>query len=177
MLPSLNTGNEERKVAVEKDRWTALLRCLVHLVPLAAAVTLIYLNLAWKYVGETFNPEGITALQFAAKLHEMTMVASLGTVFLSYIRHFLVSDVGIPFGAAFAGLRVRSRLRYSTCFTDQPIGPKPYVPLVARALGIAEIENIWMAIQAEACLAGDPVLRPDGYRWACERCVHDTEKR
>lgn len=47
------------------------------------------------------------ALQFAAKLHELTISASLTAVILYYIRHELMTDGGLPFGAIVAGLQFK----------------------------------------------------------------------
>lgn len=69
-------------------------------------MVLLALNFSWYYIGTDFSSEGLAALQFAAKLHEMTMIASLTTAFLSYVRYGLTSKTGLPFGAAFAGLQV-----------------------------------------------------------------------
>ena len=47
------------------------------------------------------------ALQFAAKLHELTISASLTAVILYYIRYQLMADSGLPFGAIVAGLQFK----------------------------------------------------------------------
>ena len=46
-------------------------------------------------------------LQFAAKLHELTISASLTAVIFSYIRHELVTDNGLPFGVIMAGFQFK----------------------------------------------------------------------
>lgn len=79
------------------------MRCLVHILPLTGALTLLYLNLTWHFVG-TFS--GTVALQFVAKAHELLMISSLTTSFLSYMRRELTSESGVPFGAAFSGLQI-----------------------------------------------------------------------
>jgi hypothetical protein len=48
----------------------------------------------------------ISLLQFAAKLHELTMQASLATILLTYIRYELTFGLGLPFGALFSGLQI-----------------------------------------------------------------------
>ncbi|PMD29179.1 hypothetical protein L207DRAFT_642636 [Hyaloscypha variabilis F] len=107
LFPSLfqDPGPEEKKIAIQKDRIDACIRSLVHVIPLAGAITLLILNFMRYYVG-TFSSNGTAALQFAAKLHEMTMVSSLTTVLLSYVRYELVSKRGLPFGAIFASFRI-----------------------------------------------------------------------
>ena len=106
----VQSNHERPKIALRKSRWRAGIRCLVHALPLAAAVILLYLNLSNYYVGSTFSQESQTALQFAAKLHEVLMVASITTVALSYL-YWELSSTGIPFGLAFAGLEV-TKLSY-----------------------------------------------------------------
>lgn len=79
---------------------------MIHVIPLTAAIVLLVLNLSRFYVGVTFNSQALVALQFAAKLHEIFMVASLSSAFFSYMSYSLTSETGLPFGAAFAGLQV-----------------------------------------------------------------------
>jgi hypothetical protein len=105
--------SEPVKIALRKDRATALLRCAIHIIPLAGTSTLLYLNFSWfslsrgwGYSGNFDASSSLVGLQFAAKLHEMTMVASLTTAFLSLSRTYLVSEHGLPLGTAFMGLQV-----------------------------------------------------------------------
>jgi hypothetical protein len=99
---------EEKKIVVDKNRPLALIRCVVYLVPLAAALTLVILNASNHYIGgELSGPSGqdfekLAALQFAAKLHELLMLASLATVLMTHIRKELAFGEGIPFGTMFA---------------------------------------------------------------------------
>lgn len=105
---------ENEKVAMHKHRGHAGWRCTVHLVPVVAALVLVVLNAAQYYIGGELagasgqDPEKLSALQFAAKLHELTMLASLGTIIFTYIRWELAFGEGIPFGAVLAGLQVDS---------------------------------------------------------------------
>ena len=71
---------------------------------------LLWLNFRQYFVGTDFlnGKAGVTSLQFAAKAHEICMVASLTAAMLSYIRYELAAKNGLPFGAAFAGLQVNS---------------------------------------------------------------------
>lgn len=101
------------KIAARKDRSTALIRCAIHILPLSGALVLLFLNFSWYSVGNDLGyarnfdaSAGLTGLQFAAKFHELLMVASLTTALLSYTRACLISEHGLPFGAAFAGLQV-----------------------------------------------------------------------
>ena len=85
----------------------------IHIIPIVAAMVLVILNWRGYYIGgELAGAVGqddakFIALQFAAKLHELTISASLTTVILSYIRHELIEDTGLPFGAIVAGLQFK----------------------------------------------------------------------
>jgi hypothetical protein len=76
------------------------------------AVALLSLNLADRYEGGELrgasgqDDQKLGALQFAAKLHEILMLASLGEIIFSYIRRELVFGDGVPFGAVSAGLKI-----------------------------------------------------------------------
>jgi hypothetical protein len=106
--------SEGPKVAMRKSRWHAFLRCAIHLVPTAAALSLVSLNWSQYYIGgELAGPSGqdsqkLAALQFSAKIHELLMLASITTVLFSYIRRELTFGDGVPFGAMFGGLQVNS---------------------------------------------------------------------
>jgi hypothetical protein len=106
LLPALFAAKiaEHAKIAVHKNRLTSVLRALIHLVPVCVAVTLIALNCHQLYLGPYLN--NISLLQFAAKLHELIMQASLAAILLTYIRYELALGVGLPFGALFSGLLI-----------------------------------------------------------------------
>ena len=83
----------------------------IHLLPTGAAISICTLNLVGYYVGGELagasgqDEEKFAGLQFAAKLHELTINASLAAMILSYIRHELAVGRGVPFGAIFAGMQ------------------------------------------------------------------------
>lgn len=77
---------------------------MVHVIPVSGAVAIAYLNIAGLYLGASF--ENVAALRFAAKLHEIFMVASLTQIVLYLVRNELVSEGGLPFGALVSGLQV-----------------------------------------------------------------------
>ncbi|KAL6717886.1 hypothetical protein ACLMJK_003971 [Lecanora helva] len=91
----------------------AFLAGAIHFVPISAAFVLVILNWRSYYIGgELAGAVGqddakFIGLQFAAKLHELTISASLTTVIFSYIRHELVTANGLPFGAVVAGLQFK----------------------------------------------------------------------
>jgi hypothetical protein len=112
---------ENRKVAIHKDRLHALPRCMIHLIPVSAAIALLALNTAEYYVGGELSgargqdDQKLGALQFAAKFHEALMLASLGAIVFGYIRKELIFGEDIPFGAVSAGLKVDNlRVIYSS---------------------------------------------------------------
>ena len=92
---------EPEKVAIRRSRITALLRTLIHVVPVGLAIFEIVLNLKGHFVGKTFDKQ--SHLQFVAKAHEISMQASLATIILSYIRHQISTSKGMPFGAFLSG--------------------------------------------------------------------------
>jgi len=93
---------ERRKICIHQSYPLAALRCLVHLVPLGGAVTLLVLNWTRYFVGPGFS--ATTALQFAAKFHELLMQASIVEVILCIIRNAVV-DGYVPLGVLSASLQ------------------------------------------------------------------------
>ena len=93
---------ELRKTCIHKSYPLAALRCLVHLVPLGGAVTLLVLNWTRYFVGPGFS--ATTALQFAAKFHELLMQASIVEVILCIIQNAVV-DGYVPLGVLSASLQ------------------------------------------------------------------------
>lgn len=94
---------EPEKIAIRRSRVTAVLRTLLHAVPLAVAIFEIVLNFKGRYAGKQFDKQNY--LQFAAKAHEITMQASIATILLSYIRFQISTGKGMPFGAVLGGLQ------------------------------------------------------------------------
>ena len=94
---------EPEKIAIRRSRVTALLRTLIHAVPLGIAIFEIVLNFKGLYVGKHFNKQNY--IQFAAKAHEIAMQASIATILLSYIRFQISTGKGMPFGAVLSGLQ------------------------------------------------------------------------
>lgn len=95
---------EKTKIAVRRSRTTALVRALIHIVPLGVAMWEIELNWNSYFVGYAVYDQAY--YQIGAKAHEMAIVASLSAVIFSYVRYELMLGVGIPFGALFSGLQV-----------------------------------------------------------------------
>jgi len=104
-LPILSKSpkGEEKLPAIRKSRPKALLQASIHLVPVIICIFLLILNLRSYYLGkfEKWN----SAFQFAAKLHELSMQASIAIVVLAYIRWQLTMIGSLPFGALFSMLQ------------------------------------------------------------------------
>ena len=95
---------EQTKVAIRKSRTTALLRALIHIVPVGVAIWEIVLNWNTYFVGYAIYNQAY--YQFGAKAHEIVIEASLSAIVFSYVRYELMLGSGIPFGALFSGLQV-----------------------------------------------------------------------
>ncbi|KAL8650851.1 MAG: hypothetical protein Q9226_004973, partial [Calogaya cf. arnoldii] len=98
------TLNEIPKKAFHRDRWMALLRSLIHVMPFTIAMGEIIINWRGYYVGA--NIDGLNYMQFAAKLHEMAMQSSLAVIVFCYVRHVLFSGDALPIGALLSGLQL-----------------------------------------------------------------------
>ena len=96
--------SELPKVALHKNRVFALLRGLIHAVPVAGALFLVTINLYQYYAGSFIKP--LALYQFLAKVHEILIQGSLAAIVFSYIRHEMVLGQGVPLGALFSGLQL-----------------------------------------------------------------------
>lgn len=102
------------KQAMRKNRFMATLTTAIHVILLAAVAVLVWLNIQGYYIGgELAGPSGyddlkFSGLQVAAKLHELTMQASISLTVVSFIRHELALGQGIPFGAIVSSLQFAS---------------------------------------------------------------------
>ena len=103
---------EEPKQAVQHGLVKAILGLFAaHVLPVGAAIAMVLLSVGSYYIGgELAGPSGhddvkLSGLQFAAKLHEITIHASLSVIVVGLIRHELVAGEGIPFGAIFGSLQ------------------------------------------------------------------------
>ena len=111
LLPTLlrpRNAPEPPKPAVRYSRWIALSRCTIHVLPCTIFAFLLYLNYNPTYLGPglTVTPSDAVVLalfQVAAKLLEITCIASLTTVLLQVLRHGLMSG-GVPLGFLGSGV-------------------------------------------------------------------------
>ncbi len=102
-------SHEPVKTAICKNRVIALLRSLIHLIPVSVAFCEIVLNWNAYYVGVFIYNQA--TYQLLAKVHELTIQASLAAVIFSYMRHEMIIGNGIPFGALLSGLQI-SQIAY-----------------------------------------------------------------
>ncbi|KAI4252292.1 MAG: hypothetical protein L6R42_008019, partial [Xanthoria sp. 1 TBL-2021] len=99
---------ETRKVAIRQDRVVAALAGAIHVLPAGIAISIAILNSVGYYIGEELagtqgkDDEKLAGLQLAAKLHELTMQASLAAMLLQYVRHEVALQNGLPFETLFA---------------------------------------------------------------------------
>ncbi|CAD6591999.1 MAG: hypothetical protein ASARMPRED_005907 [Alectoria sarmentosa] len=96
--------DEPTKIAIRKSRTTALMRALVHIVPVSVALWEIIFNWNTYYMGAVIRNQAY--YQFGAKVHEMTAQASLAAIVFSYVRYEMSLGRGLPFGALFSGLQI-----------------------------------------------------------------------
>jgi hypothetical protein len=90
-----NANTEHRKVAIHQNRAVAAAHGLLHVIPLSGAILLLVFHWTNQWVDE--ENDHSTELQFAAKLHELLMQASIAEVLLSLIRAGLINGF-VPFG-------------------------------------------------------------------------------
>ncbi len=108
---------EQKKVALQKNRWIASSRCVIHIIPCTISLVLTVLNIRGFYLGAelpgTPNQDAakLGALQLGAKVHELSIHASIATMVYTYLRYELTLGAGVPLGALHAGQRF-SELSY-----------------------------------------------------------------
>jgi hypothetical protein len=101
---------EHPKQAVRQGRWIAFSVCAVHVIPALITLVLVCLNASNVYVGSSIDAGVrmniiLDALQFAAKLHEVLIGASISAMALFFIQ-YAISGEGIFLGS----LHVASRI-------------------------------------------------------------------
>ncbi|KAH7020526.1 hypothetical protein EDB80DRAFT_821584 [Ilyonectria destructans] len=100
-------------IAIEEKsqfKFSAFVPNIVHVVAFLTALALILLNASSLYLGGDMpgtidrDSEKLFGLLFAAKIHELLMLASVGSILGAYIRMELSRDnsTGLPFGALFS---------------------------------------------------------------------------
>jgi hypothetical protein len=110
---------EPPKVAIRTGLRTNLPSLLPHLMAVAATLgvaSLSYRGVYWmdlvppqKLIAPFLTQSGaLNALQFAAKLHELLILASLTTIVMSAMRAHLLGQAGLPFGLIASGFQIFS---------------------------------------------------------------------
>ncbi|PVH74327.1 hypothetical protein DL98DRAFT_594245 [Cadophora sp. DSE1049] len=97
----------------KSDRAKCLAACLVHLPSLITTTALIYLNFSSKWFSDADTPNQnaqLNALQFAAKIHEIVILASLSTVAVSCVQHELCRREGLAIGGVLAAFQISNIL-------------------------------------------------------------------
>lgn len=85
----------------------------IHIIPVGAAIGIAILKMNGYFIGaDLAGPVGqnnakLNAIQFASKLHELTMHASIASIILSIVRYELRDGKVLPFGAILAGLQFK----------------------------------------------------------------------
>ncbi|KAF5877908.1 uncharacterized protein Bfra_000071 [Botrytis fragariae] len=102
--------SEDLKEATVRGRWHVARSCAFHLLPITVTIILLLLNSLEVYsdsIGsdvDNLNAR-LNALQFAAKMHEILIGASLSTMGLNLLQYEVLNG-GIPFGGLLAGFRI-----------------------------------------------------------------------
>jgi len=85
--------------------WRRIASCWIHLFPVTVTGVLIYFNASGYYVGAhlagpvTMEDDAkLDALQGAAKVHEIAIVASMATFVIYVVRYYLLRGPGLPLG-------------------------------------------------------------------------------
>lgn len=107
VLPQLTKWrhtHEPKKPAIYRSRKAALLHSFVHLIPLATGTVLVGLNIHGHYIGD-ISITSLTAFQFASKLLEILMQASIAAIVLAFVRLQVLGMNEFPFGGLIAPFR------------------------------------------------------------------------
>ena len=106
LLGRWNRSVEFPKIALSRSRRHAGIHSIIHIMPLATAFSLIVINLRRTYIGN-MTTTAITSTQFATKLLEAIMQASLATISLSIMREQVLTSTSLPLGAFLGPYRMK----------------------------------------------------------------------
>ncbi|KAM7213112.1 hypothetical protein V8F06_011484 [Rhypophila decipiens] len=98
---------EQAKKVSSKKPWPAISEFLIFQLP-SVAVTLALLALYIRNLTWNPDPSQLSALLFAARVHEGLIVASLSQILYHHIRRALLGSRGIPFGFVTASFQLNS---------------------------------------------------------------------
>lgn len=96
---------EAPKVAIYQNRLIASLYSLLDILPAAAALVFFVLNIKGCFVGH-ISTATIAAIQFAAKVLEISIQTSLAGISLSLIRYQVFTGRSLPLDILFAPLNI-----------------------------------------------------------------------
>ena len=97
----------------KSDKAKCLAACLVHLPSLITTIALIFLNFSFKWYSDADIPNQnaqLNALQFASKIHEIIIIASLSVVAVSCVQHELCRRDGLAIGGVLAAFQISNIL-------------------------------------------------------------------
>ncbi|KAM3076653.1 hypothetical protein ACMFMG_007459 [Clarireedia jacksonii] len=103
-------SSEHLKEAINRSRWNVIGTCTFHLLPIGITIILLLLNVLEVY-SDSISPDishlnaRLNALQFAAKLHEISIGASLSKIGLNLLQYEIMNG-GIPLGGFLAGFKI-----------------------------------------------------------------------
>jgi hypothetical protein len=158
---------EEKKVVILRDLRSASYVSLLHIIPVAASITLLVL--IWKgfYIGSELSglPLGqdglkLLGLQFASKMLDSLATASMSTILFVVIRGQLISN-SLPFGAIIAGFEfdnlsfLWSKEFVATCATKFSSSREKAILLAS----ITICTLLSATVGPSAAVASSPVLR------------------
>lgn len=101
---------DHRKVVIYKNRWMALLAALIHIPPIIGSAVLGSWIFYGHWVGAQITPlgawdtEAILVIQFAAKVMEALIVASLATIIFTLVRREAALRQGAPLALLLTGI-------------------------------------------------------------------------
>ena len=103
-------ANPSRPIT-KRNRKAILGAYLVHLLPIAATIVLLFLNfsnLFFEDVGVVNQNIRLNSLQCAAKIHEVLISLSLSAMVLHYVQYELLNGKGVPLGCLLAPFQVNN---------------------------------------------------------------------
>ena len=107
LLSSLRPKRTESlKPVLTQSHSLVFFRNILHIFPTLICLALIALNTQSLYMNS--HKAWVPLLQYAAKVHELLIQASIATVALDYIRYELIREENVPFGAIFPAISTGS---------------------------------------------------------------------
>ncbi|TGO70856.1 hypothetical protein BELL_0655g00010 [Botrytis elliptica] len=110
VIENRNQQAERPKQAIRSGRWKALCGAGIHILPIIFTIVLLFLNASTVYVtsigvGTASVNARLNGLQFAAKIHEILIGASLSSMVLSLVQ-YRIFQAGVPIGSLFIAFRI-----------------------------------------------------------------------